>query len=152
MPEWSVIQPVSEQEWDAYYTLRYDVLRAPWNQDRGTELAGDDPAAIHGMILDDTGSALAVGRIHKTAEGRGQIRFMAVRPDFQGRGLGKAMLRYIEHIGKKSFGPFKSIQLQAREEAVKFYIANGYSVREKTFLLFDNIQHYLMVKDYAPEE
>lgn len=152
MSEWSVIQPVLPGQWEAYYRLRYDVLRAPWNQDPGSERAEDDSASLHGMIIDSNGKALAVGRIHRENDGQGQIRFMAVHPDYQGKGLGKAILRYIEHVGKKSFGPLSSIYLQAREEAVNFYLSNGYSLKDKTFVLFDDIQHYLMVKDLAPEE
>jgi hypothetical protein len=36
--------------------------------------------------------------------------------------------------------------LQARAVAVPFYLANGYGVEEKTFLLFDAVQHYRMSK------
>ena len=37
--------------------------------------------------------------------------------------------------------------LQARQDAVPFYEHHGYNVVEKTFLLFDEIQHYLMRKE-----
>jgi len=152
MSEWSVIQPVSQEQWEAYYRLRFDVLRAPWNQEPGSERAEDDDKSVHGMIIDNNGKALAVGRIHRSNDGEAQIRFMAVDPQYQRRGLGKAILRYIEHVGKKSLGPLNSIYLQAREEAVNFYRENGYTVKDKTFILFDDIQHYLMAKDLEPEE
>jgi predicted GNAT family N-acyltransferase len=39
------------------------------------------------------------------------------------------------------------IFLQARENAVPFYITMGFRVTEKTFLLFEKIQHFAMEKD-----
>jgi hypothetical protein len=37
-----------------------------------------------------------------------------------------------------------SMILQARENAVKFYESCGYRIVEKTFLMWGEIQHYLM--------
>ena len=39
------------------------------------------------------------------------------------------------------------IILNARENAVDFYIKNGYKINEKSHLLFNKIQHWLMNKD-----
>lgn len=36
--------------------------------------------------------------------------------------------------------------LQTREKAISFYERNGYSLKEKTHLLFGSIQHYKMEK------
>ena len=41
----------------------------------------------------------------------------------------------------------QQIELQARENAVEFYKNSGFTVKEKSFVLWDIIQHYLMVKD-----
>ena len=38
--------------------------------------------------------------------------------------------------------------LQAREVAVDFYKSQGYQILEKSHVLFDHIQHYLMQKKY----
>ena len=40
----------------------------------------------------------------------------------------------------------KKIILQARESAVNFYLSNGYHIEKKTHILFNSIQHYMMVK------
>ena len=43
----------------------------------------------------------------------------------------------------------KKIVLDAREGAVDFYKKLGYQVAEKSYLLFDEIQHFQMQKDFT---
>lgn len=146
MPQWKIIQPDTPEQWKAYYGLRFKVLRQPWGQPEGSEVASDDPESIHGMIYTNDGHVLAAGRIHQNALHQAQIRFMAVDPAWQGKGLGQAILTYLEMMAVKKYPHLKSICLQARENAVNFYVKNGYQIKEKTFLLFGEIQHYLMEK------
>jgi GNAT superfamily N-acetyltransferase len=70
---------------------------------------------------------------------------MAVNEAFQGKGVGKALIKFLENRAV-TMG-IGTIILQARENAVNFYLSQGYSVVEKTFLLYDSIQHYLMQKN-----
>lgn len=146
MAEWRILQPETPEHWEAYYALRYEVLRKPWGQGGPGDRATDDGASLHGMIIDENGGALAVGRIHRIDEQEAQIRFMAVRPDLQGKGVGKAMLLYIEKLGKNNFPGLRSIMLHARERAVPFYERNGYGIVEKSYLLFGVLPHYRMEK------
>ncbi|MDX5437942.1 MAG: GNAT family N-acetyltransferase, partial [Pontibacter sp.] len=74
----------------------------------------------------------------------GQLRFMGIRTDYQGRQLGNLLLAYLEERARR-MGAAR-MTLQARENAVNFYRRNGYEVVEKTYLLFGSIQHYLMAK------
>ena len=39
------------------------------------------------MVVDETGQPVAVGRLYINAENEGAIRFLAVDPQMQGRGL-----------------------------------------------------------------
>ena len=32
MSSYLIIEPKTKEDWDAYYQLRYEVLRKPWNQ------------------------------------------------------------------------------------------------------------------------
>lgn len=146
MAEWNIIQPNTPELWKSYFQLRYDVLRKPWNQPIGSEHAEDDAQSLHGMITDIEGNALAIGRVHQIENQKAQIRFMAVHPDYQKKGLGGAILKYIESLAKRQYKDLKEIVLQAREEAVPFYRANGYVIESKSFILFGCIQHYLMKK------
>lgn len=147
MPQWKILQPTSPDQWENYYQLRFLVLRKPWNQAPGTERVNDDDEAYHGAIFGEDGKALAVARVSLVSEQQAQIRFMAVDPKYQGKGLGKAVLKFVENLGTKNYPTITQFCLQARENAVPFYLSNNYRVQEKTFLLFNEIQHYLMVKD-----
>jgi ribosomal protein S18 acetylase RimI-like enzyme len=97
------------------------------------------------MILCDDDRVVACGRLQFNNEVEGQIRYMAVDGDFQGNGLGSLILEQLEVIAKENAR--KYIVLQARENALSFYKNNGYHEIEKSFLLYDNIQHYLMRKE-----
>ncbi|MFC5270534.1 GNAT family N-acetyltransferase [Adhaeribacter terreus] len=139
-----IIEPATEADFEQYYQLRYDVLRAPWQQPPGTERASDDDRAIHAMLLDPENRAAGVCRLHFENEEEGQLRFMAIREDLQNQGLGKYLLHYLEDKARDA--GCKYITLQARELAVNFYKRYGYKVVKKTHLLFGSIQHYQMEK------
>jgi ribosomal protein S18 acetylase RimI-like enzyme len=146
MAEWSIIPPSTSENWKSYYDLRYTILRKPWGLEPGSELAEDDDVSIHGMIINKTGEALAVGRIHITAPEQAQVRFMAVKENMQRMGLGKSMLHYLEKRAKREYPDLVQILLHARENAIEFYEEQDYQVIDKSYLLFGTIQHYLMVK------
>ena len=146
MAEWSIIPPSKPEHWKAYFNLRYEMLRKPWGEEVGTEHAEDDEISLHGMIINKKGEVLAVGRIHTTAPEQAQVRFMAVRADMQGLGLGKTLLHYLEHRAQKEIPSLIQIMLHAREHAVPFYEKQGYLQIDKSYSLFGSIQHYLMVK------
>lgn len=123
--------------------LRYDVLRKPWNQAIETATDGLETSSINAYIEDD-GKIIACGRLQNNGNGIGQIRYMAVSINYQGKGLGKLILQKLEEEAKSI--QIKGIELQARENAVHFYQSQGYLIKEKTFKLWDIIQHYLMTK------
>lgn len=124
--------------------LRYKVLRAPWNQPIDTATDTIEDKCINAYIEDENGKVIACGRLQKNENKIGQIRFMAVSDDYQGKGLGKLIVGHLEKRAKEL--QLKSIELQARENAVNFYKSCGYSIKEKSFLLWGIIQHYLMEK------
>jgi len=136
--------PKNQQEWDKYYQLRWEVLRMPWNQPVGSEKDNSEDGAIHFIAIDETNEISGVCRLQKNSETEGQIRFMAVSEKAQGKGIGKLLITAAEKKAKEL--GMNYIILQSRENAVPFYQACNYSILEKTFLLFDSIQHYLMTK------
>ena len=138
-----VRSPRTEQEWQRYYDLRWRILRAPW-QAHGPEREPDDDSSIHRMLGTPDGAVLAVGRLHRLDAHTGQIRFMAVAGDQVRKGYGSRLLESLENAAREM--DLNEVILQARENAVPFYRHHGYEVAEKTFLLFDEIQHYLMRK------
>jgi predicted GNAT family N-acyltransferase len=138
-----IIEPSNQQEWDAYYQLRYETLRKPWNQPIGSEKDEMENESLHFFALEDD-KPIGVCRLQYNDEKTAQIRFMGVDDKIRGKGIGSKLIAHAE-ARAKSDGRSEMI-LQARDYAVPFYEINGYAIRGKTFLLWDTIQHYLMEK------
>ncbi len=137
----TISDPFTENRMEEYYQLRWKVLRAPWNQPRGTERDEMEDASLHRVVLNEQQRILACGRLQLNTSAEAQVRYMAVDPDFRGKGLGRLVLQELECLASDA-GALKVI-LQARENALPFYAACGYEVVIPTFLLYDTIQHYL---------
>jgi GNAT superfamily N-acetyltransferase len=142
---WQIISPKTNQEWEAYYDLRYTILRKPWHQPKGSEKSDNEEACTHALLIDENANALACGRSEWTNAETIQIRYMAVSHSFQGKGAGGKILQFLEENAKQN-GAIK-VLLHARENAISFYIKHGYAIKEKSHLLFSEIQHFLMQKD-----
>lgn len=139
-----LLEPSTPSDFEKYYQLRWEILRKPWDQPKGSEKDDAEATSIHAMVLDDADECVGVSRLQMNSPEEAQVRFMAVRDDQQGKGLGKMLMQYLEEKAKTSGA--KKIILQSRENAVPFYLSIGYSVTEKTFRLWDIIQHYRMEK------
>lgn len=136
----------TEKEINEIIELRYKVLRQPWQQSKETATDNLEHSSLNAYINDESGRIVACGRLQKNTTETGQIRFMAVDNLHQSKGLGKIIVSFLEEEGKKT--GLKKIELQARENAVDFYKKVGYSIKEKTFLLWGIIQHFLMEKEF----
>ena len=134
----------TQNQIDAIIDLRYDILRKPWNQPKETSSDGMEDTAINAFIVDN-GKVIACGRLKDNGEGLGQIRYMAVDANYQGKGLGKLIVIKLEEEARNI--NLRTVELQARENAVEFYKSQGYAVKETSFKLWDIIQHYLMTKN-----
>lgn len=138
-------EPVSQEDFEKYYQLRWEVLRKPWNQPKGSEKDENENTSIHVMAMDDAGECVGVSRLQFNSAEEAQVRFMGVRDDQQGKGVGKKLMHYLEEKAREKGA--KKIMLQARENAVAFYLSIGYVVEEKSFLLWGIIQHFRMGKN-----
>jgi predicted GNAT family N-acyltransferase len=139
-----VVVPQSKSDFERYFALRFDVLRKPWNQPAGSEKDGMDDESVHAMLVDEQDEVVGVCRLQFNSDQEAQLRFMGIRADMQGKGLGNLLLDHFEGICRAK--GMKYITLQARENAVAFYKRNGYVLKEKTMLLWGIIQHYRMEK------
>ena len=137
--------PNTQEEWDKYYQLRYQVLRAPWKQAIGSERNEGDETAQHFAFFEE-GKIIGVGRLDYMSEVIAQVRFMAIAGNRQGEGIGKKLMQHMEEIAVET-GRTELI-LHAREIALPFYKNLGYTITEKSHLLFGEIQHYLMRKNH----
>lgn len=135
----------ADDEFKKIINLRYEVLRKPWNQPIETATDDLEKTSFNAFIKNEHNDIIACGRLQINHNQIGQIRYMAVAPNLQGKGYGQMILKFLESHAKQL--QLKSIELQARENALEFYKKNGYAIKEKSFLLWGIIQHYLMVKD-----
>ncbi len=96
------------------------------------------------MIRSPKGPVVAVGRVHLTSPGEAVIRFMAVEPSWSSRGYGTRILAGLE--ARAAAAGARSIQLNAREYARRFYSRHGYEEIGPGPTLFDAIRHVRMQK------
>jgi N-acetylglutamate synthase-like GNAT family acetyltransferase len=137
--------PSTQSEWEQYYDLRFKVLREPWGQLKGSEVLTDEDQAEHAMVVDDeTNKIIGVARMQTNTPTQGQVRCVAVSPEVQGRGVGKLLMSYLENVAQQK-GLYEII-LDARENAVKFYLSIGYEIIGDSYLLFGVIPHFKMKK------
>jgi N-acetylglutamate synthase-like GNAT family acetyltransferase len=143
----NIKSPASQEDWVNYFQLRWQVLRAPWQQPIGSEkddLEFND-TTFHAMAISENNEILGVARLHLLPQNIAQVRYMAVSDITQGMGVGSQLLKYLENIAKSN--EVKKVFLQSRENAVEFYKKHDYVVVQRSFLMYDQIQHYLMEKD-----
>jgi predicted GNAT family N-acyltransferase len=136
--------PGSPSDWDVYFDLRWRILRAPWDQPRGSERDSDEGSAFHLLLLDPAGKAVACGRLHLNNPDEAQVRYMAVDEDARGRGYGGRILRALEAEARRRKA--RKIVLNARENVVQFYVRHGYAVTGQAETLFVVIRHWRMEK------
>ncbi|NOQ90343.1 MAG: GNAT family N-acetyltransferase [Gammaproteobacteria bacterium] len=144
-----ISQPHSEKEYKQYYQLRWKILRAPWKQPEGSEIDNIEEPCIHVMAV-DTGSdnktsVTGVARLQYNSATEAQIRYMAVAKEYERQGIGRELVNALEQYAQNS--SCKKIVLHAREPAIGFYQKMGYRVIEKSYSLFNEIQHFRMVKE-----
>ncbi len=136
--------PVTSEEWEKCYDLRWRILRAPWNQPRGSEIDEYEKSAITMMAIDDENNVVGTGRAHFNNKDEAQIRFMAVENFYRGKGVGAAILSELEN--KVIELGAKTIVLNSRDTAVEFYKHHGYKLVNNSHTLFDAIPHFFMEK------
>ena len=136
--------PATASEFEAYYALRWRILREPWGQPLGSEKDEFEDRAIHLAAWNDAGKLIGVGRVHRVVGNCGQIRYMAVDPKQRTHGIGKAILRELE-VRAVATG-MQEIKLNSRQDAVPFYEKNGYQVLRPAHTLFWVIPHFEMWK------
>ena len=141
-----IVSPRSERDWERYFDLRWRVLRAPWQQPRGSEKDDRENDSQHLMICGEQDEEpLAIGRLHFNSRAEAQVRFMAVAPSAQGRGFGGAILQELERLARE--GGANSIVLNAREDAQQFYGKHGFSVVGPAPTIFHAVKHVRMRKE-----
>lgn len=141
---YTVKQPVTEEEFTQYYHLRWLLLRAPWDEPQGSEKDDIEDQCFHAVVFDEQKQCIGVGRLQLNSKTEAQIRYMAVVKAHEKKGVGTRIIDALEDRARER--NIKTIVLDAREPAICFYLKLGYIQKEKTYLLFNSIQHYRMEK------
>jgi len=138
-----VKQPETAEEFKQYLDLRWRVLRAPWGEPQGSEADELEDQCFHVMAKLDE-KITGVGRLQYNSNSEAQIRYMAVEKAHEGNQIGRMIVDALEQEARNR--NISSIVLDARKPAVGFYEKLGYSIEKKSYLLFDEIQHFRMRK------
>lgn len=140
----TIIEPTTPDELQRYYALRWKVLRAPWNQPRGSEQDEREQNSNHFMVINSRQATVGVGRLQFNTIGEAQIRYMAIATEQQRKGIGTLLLNTLEDKAIE-LGAVR-ITLDAREHALGFYRKHGYGLEGPGHVLFNSIPHVKMSK------
>lgn len=135
--------PESQKDWEAYYDLRYRILREPLGKERGSERNEGDETGIH-FALAENKVLIAVARLDHVDEAVCQARFVAVESHLQGKGYGRKIMAALENEAL-NLG-YQKLILHARDYALPFYGKLGYTLVGPSYKLFDVLQHFEMFK------
>lgn len=130
-------------EMDEYFQVRYNTLRKTWNQPIGSERDKDDNTSIH-IAAFRNHKIIGVCRLQFNSDNQAQLRYMGIVEEERGSGVGDKMISFAEEIALENGR--RELILHAREKAVNFYKKNGYEIKEKSYLMWGEIQHFLMRK------
>lgn len=144
-----VSTPQSSEDWQAYYQLRWEILRAPWGEPRGSEQDDLEQDAEHRFIKNKAGKVLGGARLHFNNQQQAQVRYMAVAEESRNQHIGSRLLHDLEKIAWSQDAA--ELVLFARERALEFYKRHGYETQEKAHLAYGDVQHYKMVKQKPSE-
>lgn len=137
--------PTTAQELEQYYQFRWEMLRKPLHQPVGSERDAYDALAHHQTVVDDKGKVVAIGRLYINADDEAAIRFMAVDPQVQNKGLGMLVASTLEAVARQE--GVKRVVCSAREDAVAFFAKLGFvNQGEITAPQTTPIRHFLMIK------
>jgi predicted GNAT family N-acyltransferase len=102
-----------------------------------------DATAVHALVTNRLGQAVATARLLQPAPGVAQIGRMAVHRALRGGSLGREVLTALTDVAR-SRGD-REIMLHAQQSAVGFYERLGFAGRGETFMEA-GIEHLEMFK------
>ncbi len=110
---------------DEAVQLRYEVLRRPLGLTYTEEQLAAEYDQLH--LAAYSNNSVLIGYLNLTPQDVEvvKMRQVAVAPDCQGKGVGKALVKAAEDLASQS--GYKTMVLHARETAVPFYNALEYN-------------------------
>ncbi|TDF35768.1 GNAT family N-acetyltransferase [Alteromonadaceae bacterium M269] len=118
--------PQSEEEFEAYFDFRWQMLGSPWNFPKGSERDEYESVSEHRFIRDQNGEVIAVGRLHFNTPEEAQVRHIAVSNDLRSKGLGKLIVSALEAVARAN--GVQRIVTNSRDTSIEFFESCGYEV------------------------
>ena len=143
-----LLTPQTDEELAQYYDFRWRMLREPWHMPVGSERDAYDALSCHRMIVSDSGETIAIGRLYMNPDHEGQIRYMAVHPAHRHQGMGAVVLMALESLARQEGA--KRLVCNAREDAIPFYLRNGFASQGELSEERGPIRHQQMLKHLDP--
>jgi N-acetylglutamate synthase-like GNAT family acetyltransferase len=138
--------PQTKEDFKTYYALRYQVLREPFGQVRGTEKDDFEPISQHLMAIDDqTGAVVGVVKWLEREPGVAWFSHLAIAFNWQKQGVGKLLVLKVEEAAREK--GYKIIGANARLNSTDYFAKLGYQIRGLPSHYFGTIQTVWMEKE-----
>ena len=141
---YTIKSPETESEWKNYYNFRWEMLRKPIGMSKQTVKDDLEKESYHLMVVNKKDKVIGSGRLHFNNKKEGQIRYMAVSDSIQRKGLGTSIVLELEIMAKEKGA--QEMVLNARENAINFYLSLGYKEIE-SYQSDTGIPHVTMSKE-----
>ncbi|MEJ2278572.1 MAG: GNAT family N-acetyltransferase [Candidatus Lokiarchaeota archaeon] len=140
-------EPKNHEQLEQMYCLRWQVLRKPWDQPKGSERDEKDTNQFKNtipIIALINNQVVGTIRLHQNTKDEGQLRYLAIDKEFRKKGIGSELILYSEKISKRL--GFQKLILNARKTAAQFFKKLGYEIVGEGPIIFGVIDHYVMIK------
>jgi len=144
MSNYFIRPPESKEEWKNYFIFRWELLRKPLGMSKESLEDDLEDSSYHLMGIDDENNVIASGRVHFNDNNQAQIRYMAVKDNYKRKGIGSEIVTKLEDYASSKGA--KKMVLNARENALSFYLSLGYS-EKGPYESDTGIPHSKMEKD-----
>ena len=144
MSNYFIRPPESKEEWKNYFIFRWELLRKPLGMSKESLEDDLEDSSYHLMGIDDENNVIASGRVHFNDNNQAQIRYMAVKDGYKRKGIGSEIVIKLEDYASSKGA--KKMVLNARENALSFYLSLGYS-EKGPYQSDTGIPHSKMEKD-----
>ena len=124
MLNYFIKSPKTPEEWDNYFLFRWEMLRKPLGMSKNSLKDELESSSFHLIAIDEYKKVVGSGRVHFNSDEEAQIRYMAISENLKRKGIGSEIVKKLEEYAGKNGA--KTVILNAREEAINFYLALNY--------------------------
>jgi predicted GNAT family N-acyltransferase len=132
-------------EYDEAVSIRHEILRKPLGLQFSVTQLQKEWADIHFACYNDRSEMIGCLVLTKLNDETLKMRQVAVKEKIQGAGVGKALVEASEAFA--ILNGYKTMELNARDNAIPFYEKLGYEIVSDTFVEV-GINHKKMIKKF----